>query len=72
MIAVELVVGGEAAAEVGAAVSTPPWLKAATPFGVPTPVGPSYPTAPLHIVEAPQLPFEPLVTSCRLAGESVW
>ena len=36
-----------------------------SPFGVPTPVGPSYPTAPLHIV-VPHEPFDPVVTSCRL------
>ena len=46
-------------------------LNAAKPLGVPTPVGPSYPATPLHMIVA-QFPFEPLVTSCRLAGESDW
>ena len=40
--------------------------KPPVPFGVPTPVGPSYPAAPLHMV-VEQEPFEPEVTSCRLA-----
>jgi hypothetical protein len=39
---------------------------AVNPFGVPTPVGPSYRTAPLHIVVPPHEPFDPVVTSWRL------
>lgn len=36
--------------------------KAPMPFGVPMPVGPSYPTPALHKA-SPQLPLEPEVTS---------
>src|SRR5262245_43927826 len=43
----------------------PPLLKAAVPFGVPSPVGPSQPVPAVQI-GAPHVPFDPLVTSNRL------
>jgi hypothetical protein len=44
---------------------------APVPFGVPRPVGPSYPVAPVHkyFAEELQLPLLPLVTSL---SEPVW
>src|SRR5262249_39414447 len=41
----------------------PPAAKAVVPFGVPRPVGPSYPTMPVHKYEPLQEPFVPEVTS---------
>lgn len=43
----------------------PPAAKAATPFGVPRPVGPSQPVPALHCWLAEQLPLLPAVTSFR-------
>jgi hypothetical protein len=42
---------------------------AAAPFGVPRPVGPSYPGPAVHRYGGEQFPFEPLVTS---NSELVW
>jgi hypothetical protein len=41
---------------------------AATPFGVPSPVGPSYPTSAVHRYAGEQLAVEPLVTSKSAPG----
>ena len=44
----------------------PPEVKAAVPFGVPSPVGPSQPAAAVHSNDGEQVPLLPLVTSLRL------
>jgi len=45
----------------------PPAVKAAVPFGVPNPVGPSQPAPAVHCTAGEQEPLLPLVTSNRLA-----
>jgi hypothetical protein len=52
-------------ATVTTAVPLPADLNAATPFGVPSPVGPSHPARATQS-GTPQVPFEPVVTSLRL------